>query len=86
MNTRETIYVEKYMITKEQLAFEATRTGLSKVGASYFQIKKILNDLNHKAVIFVTRQTKLCPRFAGRRASSSFALREGLIEELAEKL
>ncbi len=47
---------------------------------------KMINDLYHKIVNPVTRQIKLYPRFAGRRASSSFALHEGLMEELAEEL
>ena len=46
----------------------------------------MVNDLNHKITIYVTRQTKLCPHFAGGRTSSNSVLREGLIEELAEKL
>ena len=45
INEKDTIYKEKYVIVEKQLAFEAPRTGLSTVGASYLQIKKIiLND------------------------------------------
>ena len=47
---------------------------------------KMINDLYHKIVNPVTRQIKLYPHFAGRRASSDFALQEGLIEELLENL
>ena len=45
----------------------------------YVVNKDMINDLYHKTIINVTGQTKLYPRFAGRRASSSFALHEGLI-------
>ena len=41
--------------------------------------KNIVDDLDHKITIYVTGQTKLYPHFAGRRASSSVALHEGLI-------
>ena len=41
--------------------------------------KNMIHDLYHKIVNSVTGQIKLYPRFAGRRASSSFALHEGLI-------
>ena len=46
---------------------------------SYEVNKNMVNDLYHKIVNSVTGQTKLYPRVAGRRASSSVAFHEGLI-------
>ena len=85
MNEKEDIYMEKDTITEQWFAFEAPRTGLSKVGASYSQIKKTINDIINKIANNATRHNANPISRSGRSTSLNSVLREGLIEELAEK-
>ena len=86
VNTEETIYEAKDTIIEDKLAFDAPGTGLSKVGARYFQIKKTINDFIKKIATNYTRHNANPILRSGRNTSSNSVLRTGLIEELAEKL